>query len=213
MALTDTHIKSIFTEFQSLKSYTDKVRFYDVHFELIPHRFPACYGDPYTLFSTQNVNFLLEILQEERKHPFHPVRKFVVSDQDYAFSIQPRYSNYSAFNEYVVTKFLHIIAPHSTVPKKQRNTTPLPADLVTEMVSHFLQQVSQGPQAALRAQMVHVFHKGYTDFIQHQKSSFTRKKKFIELYLYAQGIVFARRLLVPDKLETQNPLTFHKTQV
>jgi hypothetical protein len=212
MALTNTYIKSVFSEFQSLKSYTDKLRFYDDHFKLIPHRFPACHGDPHTLFSTQNVNFLLEILQEERKHPFHPVWKFVGDDQDYTFSIQPRYSNYSTFNEYVLTQFLHSSTPRSAARKRQRNTTPLPADTVPEMISHLLQQVSRSPQAALRAQMVRVFYKGHTDFIQHQKSSFTRKKKFIELYLYAQGILFARRLAVADNLETPNPLTYPKLE-
>jgi hypothetical protein len=58
---------------------------------------------------------------------------------------------------------------------------------------------------------VRVFYKGYTDLIQDQKPSFICKKKFIELCLYAQGILFARHLVVPGTSETSNTLTYNKT--
>jgi hypothetical protein len=42
-----------------------------------------------------------------------------------------------------------------------------------------------------RIQFMTVFYEGYNDHLDGLSKSFRRKKKFIELYLYSQGLLFA----------------------
>jgi len=193
MAFTHTHIKQIFAEFRSLQKYRDKLSFYDTHFPIIPHHFPDFNNDLYSLFSEKNMNTLIKLLNEERKAPFKTIQKFTFDNTDYTFTLKPPYSNYSQFNDYILAQF--ITAPFSSAKrqieqKANKLTVSELIDTAHEMAR--LYSINHKNYNILPTQIIQVFCKGLSDSSRRQKPVFTRKKKLIELYLYAQGMLFAQ---------------------
>ena len=220
MAFTQIYIKAIFTEFQSIKTYRGKLTFYDTHFLLILRAFPGFNNDLYTFFSDENMTLLIDRLNDERKTPFKTIQKFTFDHIDYIFSIKPSYSNYAPFNDYLLAKCLtrpSPIARKSTSKKTTPSTLSEMIDTAHEMARIYAR--NHPNHKTLPVQIVQVFCKGLSDFSERKKPVFTRKKKLLELYLYAQGLLFAQhsdtlRHPAENRSDGQSPFpfpTFHST--
>lgn len=201
MNYTAAKIKKYYLQFNALTKYADKVNFFDEHFSIIPFSFPPFDVNLYSFFSDENFYRLNEILQYERKeNPL--IRNFYIGEELYKFSIRPFHNNAIILNKYIISRFLGTTKDFSA----QLQTTiqaleaaaispALQLEKATDTLSFLQSRFRQEYKLNFKNQFITVFVRGMADANkQEQPLLFSRKKKMIELYLYAMGFLFERYL-------------------
>ncbi len=193
---SEEEIRSLHLEFRSMKRYPDRLAFYDRHFGIVPFVFPSFDpGLPY-FFERDKTDALVELMRKERNNPELSERIFRFGEI-YRFSIKPINSNNPLYSTYILCKFL-LAAPGPESYLEQpllRQDTKLLDDgnRVINFIEYKLQnEYDKSP----KLHCMTVFHRGFSDAFLQKVRLPDKKRKFIELYLYAQGILYAKYLAV-----------------
>lgn len=187
-------IDQLYKEFRALKSYHDKLKFFDQHFTLLPFDFPTFDVQLHFLLQEDVVKLLTEILEKERRKSYSFIKRSYFADTDFVFDVHPHNSNMQVFNDYVISKFIydndHLLRNSTSVPgSKDLESRIIEVNSLIADVKH---RIENKKDRTFRKQFFTVFYSGFLDYTNSQTKKYSYKKKFIELYLYSMGIVFGK---------------------
>jgi hypothetical protein len=190
---SENQIRTLYSEFRSHKKYTDKLAFFDKNFGIIPFPFPDF--DPLLgyFFQDEKANLLNAIYKKERNNPGLTEKKFSFRE-NFVFSIKPANSNSAAYSSFILSRFL-ARAPEFEEWIRFRSSPDKPADALLDEANGLVNQIEYRLQfeydKSFKLQCMSVFFKGFYDAFCKRANLPGKKRKFIELYLYAQGIIYA----------------------
>ncbi len=176
-----------------LKKYADKLIFFDQLFGIIPFPFPGFDPELTFLFQKEKTEELVCIYKKERNNRSLTEKKFSYAE-DYIFNIRPANSNSAVYSNYILSSFL-LRAPAFTDWINQKKTAEKPVEYLLDRGNGFINDIEcrlQNKQdKGFNLQCMAVFYKGFYDAFSNQVYGPGKKRKFIELYLYAQGIIYS----------------------
>ena len=190
---SENQIRALYTEFKSKKKYADKLAFFDRFFGIIPFPFPDF--DPHLsfFFQKEKIEELADIFRKERNNPGLTEKKFFFSET-LAFNIKPANSNSSIYSRFILSSFLSRkpVFEH-WIRQKKIAEKPIEylLDDANRMVNNIEYYLQNEYDKSFKLQCMSVFYKGLYDAFRKQVNLPGKKRKFIELYLYAQGIIYA----------------------
>jgi hypothetical protein len=200
---TENQIRSLYSEFKSLKKYVEKLAFFDRCFGIIPFNFPDFDPQLRFFFEREKTQELVDIFKKERNNPGLTVKKFHY-EEIFTFNIKPANSNSSAYSHFILSCFLA--------------RKPTFDEWINRNISNgkTVEGLQNEYDKSFKLQCMSVFYRGFYDAFTRHSSGPGKKRKFIELYLYAQGMIYAdfidslksamRKAGQAEDLETQAPL-------
>jgi hypothetical protein len=190
-------IKKLQIAFFDLTNYKDKINFFDQHFGVLPFRYPSFHPKLNYLFIPEELSNLSTLYEKEKRGNDLLVRKFSFKETLYVFDISPDAINRQILNKFIIDKFLMEDSAFIKQIKKMqdlgRRNKPLIETYLNEaigLINFITFQKNDSKERSYRNQFMNVFFEGYNDSAKNSIKQFALKKKFIELYLYAQGILF-----------------------
>ncbi len=190
---SENQIRKRHAEFMGLKKYADKLIFFDHLFGIIPFPFPAFDPELAFLFQKENAGELADIYKKERNNRSLTEKKFSYRE-DYIFNIRPANSNSAVYSNYILSSFL-LRAPEFTEWINQKKTADKPVGYLLDQANACINDIEYRLQCnqdkSFSLQCMAVFYKGFYDAFSNRVYGPGKKRKFIELYLYAQGIIYA----------------------
>lgn len=206
MIYTQGEIREMFAIFQGTGRYEDRIKMYDQYFNILPFTLPAFDINLFNFFSDKNLDQFEAILHQERRLNISLNRSFEYEQEEFSFNIKPMNSNYLPLNTYLVQRFLQIRAyvfSQIQMGKDQPSADQLLAT-AKEMIGGLERQLTLNLRKNAITQYARVFFKGLTDFNTSKTlSTTTKRKKIIELYMYAMGFLYGEYISV---------LQFHQTK-
>jgi hypothetical protein len=196
----------------------DKLAFFDRTFGIIPFDFPDF--DPHLrfFFERERTEELADIFKKERNNPGLTIKKFQYQDV-LTFNIKPANSNSSAYSHFILSCFLDRKPSFDQWIKQNISADKSVEDLLDEAnrtVNNIEMYLQNEYDKSFKLQCMSVFYKGFYDAFTRHSNGPGKKRKFIELYLYAQGIIYAefisslkiamRKTRHPEDFTTQSPL-------
>jgi hypothetical protein len=198
-------LKSLYKAFKSSMTYIERLRFFDVHFGISPFSFPPFQPNLDVMFEGKNGKFLMELFEMERhnkanKEDSFYLKSFNYFGKEYHFNITPTNSLRELYNGFIVHKFINedrtfkekvnALKQLQIEDRAQLNVI-LNEDIINiKMLENHAFDFQQ--KATLKNQFLNVFHTGFNDYNNGFIKSFPNKKKHIELYLYAHGVLQAK---------------------
>ncbi|HLA57942.1 MAG TPA: hypothetical protein VK622_04260 [Puia sp.] len=215
---SENQIRSLYSEFKSLKKYVEKLAFFDRWFGIIPFDFPDFDPRLRFFFEKEKTQELVDIFKKERNNPGLTVKKFHY-DEIIAFNIKPANSNSSVYSHFILSCFLTRKPSFEEWIKHNRSADKTVENLLDEangMVNSIEMHLQNDYDKSFKLQCMSVFYRGFYDAFTMHLNGPGKKRKFIELYLYAQGMIYAdfisslkmvlRKDNHPEDLKTQFPL-------
>lgn len=195
----EANIENLYTEFEGLKNYKEKLKFFDKHFNLIPFTFPSFDAHLDFLLKSDSINLLTEILEKERRKSLSFIKKYYCDKIEFVFDVNPHNSNVHFFNEYVITKFTcndehfnDFLLYSKTIFETDKSDVRFRIAEVSSLIEIIKQKIENKKDRTFRKQLFNVFYTGFLDYTHGQLKKFPNKKKLIELYLYSAGILFGK---------------------
>jgi hypothetical protein len=185
-------------EFKAIKRYSDKLSFYDRHFGIIPFDFPAFDPALSLFFEKEKAAALCDIFKKERNNPGLTEKQFRFQDE-YRFNIKPANSNNAVYSNYILSQFL-AQAPDfdgwMAERERQSNGSEPCRRVQLEKANALLNEIEyrlrHDYDKSLLLHCMAVFYKGFYDAFTGSIVLPDKKRKFIELYLYALGMIYAQ---------------------
>ena len=215
---SENQIRSLYSEFKSLKKYVEKLAFFDRWFGIIPFDFPEFDPQLRFFFEREKTEELADIFKKERNNPGLTLKKFHY-EEIIAFNIKPANSNSSVYSHFILSCFLSRKPSFEEWIKQNKSADKAVADLLDEantMVNSIEIYLQNEYDKSFKLQCMSVFYRGFYDAFTRHLNGPGKKRKFIELYLYAQGMIYAdfisslktamRKASHPEDLKTQPPL-------
>jgi hypothetical protein len=215
---SENQIKSLYSEFKGLKKYVEKLAFFDQWFGIIPFDFPDFDPRLRFFFEREKTEELADIFKKERNNPGLTVKKFYY-DEVLAFNIKPANSNSSLYSHFILSCFLKRKPSFEEWITQNRSVDKTLEDLLDDangMVNSIELHLQNEYDKSFKLQCMSVFYRGFYDAFIRRLHGPGKKRKFIELYLYAQGMIYAdfisslkavlRKSSYPEETETQVPL-------
>jgi hypothetical protein len=207
---SENQIRSLHAEFRSLKKYGDKLAFYDRIFGIIPFSFPEF--DPLLdfFFQKEKTSELTAIYKMERNNPHLTEKKFSF-EETFVFNIRPANSNSAAYSSFILSRFLSR-APEFEEWVQEKKSTGITVESLLDEANGVVNKIEWLLQneydKSFTLQCMAIFYKGVYDTLRKQVALPGKKRKFIELFLYAQGIIYAHyiRFLKTDLYRPYNPV-------
>lgn len=158
-------------EFIGLANYHDNLAFYDQHFGILPFKFPVFKPELDILLKGDEINFLMEIFQKERKQPLNFIQTINDSTEIFVFNITPANTNRQFLTDYIINYFLSHDEGFNQIIKKIEETlaTKKQAWNMTlkagnELVNLIKYKLSHNKERSFRNQFLHVFQNGFNDY-------------------------------------------------
>jgi hypothetical protein len=190
---SENQIRTLYTEFRNQKKYISKLSFFDRVFGIIPFPFPEFDPSLGYFFQEEKTRELTEIYKKERNNPGLTEKKFSFGET-FTFNIKPANSNSSSYSGFILSRFLSR-APNFEVWIEQKrlagNTVEFLLDQANGIVNKIECRLQYEYDKSFKLQCMSVFYRGFFDAFTKEASHPGKKRKFIELYLYAQGIIYA----------------------
>ena len=215
---TENQIRSLYSEFKSLKKYVEKLAFFDRWFGIIPFDFPDFDPGLRFFFEREKTAELVDIFKKERNNPGLTVKKFQY-DELFTFNIKPANSNSSMYSHFILSCFLTRKPSFEEWIKQNSSADKTVEDLLDEansMVNGIEINLQNEYDKSFKLQCMSVFYRGFYDAFTRHLNGPGKKRKFIELYLYAQGMIYAdfisslktamRKVSLPEDKKTPVPL-------
>jgi hypothetical protein len=190
---SENQIRNLYTEFKSLKKYVDKLAFFDRWFGIIPFAFPDFDPELLFFFQKEKTEELVSIFKKERNNPGLTEKKFFYSE-NFAFNIKPANSNSSTYSHFILSCFLSrkpVFEEWITQNISADKPVEIFLDEANGMVNHIENYLQNEYDKSFKLQCMSVFYRGFYDTFTKRINGPGKKRKFIELYLYAQGIIYA----------------------
>lgn len=201
-------IKKLQIAFFDLTNYTDKLSFFDQHFSVIPFLYPSFHPKLNYLFIPEELSNLSNLYEKEKGGNNLLIKKIAFKEILYVFDISPDAINRQTLNKFIIDKFLledsAFIKHIKKMQELGRRNKPLIETYLNEAIglTNFMaDQKNDFKERSYRNQFMNVFLEGFNDSARNSVKQFPLKKKFIELYLYAQGILFDKYIKVLTALK------------
>src|SRR5664279_78327 len=190
---SENQIRKRHAEFMGLKKYADKLIFFDHLFGIIPFPFPDFDPELAFLFQKEKMEELTAIYKKERNNRGLTEKKFSYRE-DFIFNIRPANSNSAVYSNYILSSFL-LRAPEFAEWINQNKSAEKPVDYLLDQANGFVNDIEYRLQCkrdkSFSLQCMAVFYKGFYDAFSNRVYGPGKKRKFIELFLYAQGIIYS----------------------
>ena len=193
----EVNIIRLHSEFKQLKTYKEKVEFFDRHFGCFLHRYPDFDPELKFLFQQKGFDIICELFEKERRKAIILERRYEIQGDLYIFNATPVNSNTAILNDYILYSFIDNDKQFASELKKIESNAETRQQEICESLLNALNKIDAiesklagGGERGLRYRFMNVFINGYRDREKGLLKKFFNRKKFIELYLYAQGILF-----------------------
>jgi len=190
---SEHQIRQFHSEFRSHKKYADKLILFYRIFGIIPFPFPDFDPQLRFFFQKEKTEELITIFKKERNNPGLTEKKFFFGES-FLFSIKPANSNSSAYSNFILSSFLSR-APVFEEWIRKNTTEEKPVEVLLDeanaIINHIEYCLQHEYNKSFAFQCMPVFFKGFYDAFRNRVNLPDKKRKFIELYLYAQGIIYA----------------------
>jgi hypothetical protein len=191
---SEKQVRKLHKEFSALKKYIDRLSFFDRVFNIIPFPFPEFDPQLRFLFEKEKTDSLINIFRNERNNP-GLMRKNFVFRETFVFNIKPANSNSTVYSNYILSLFLSGTPDffdwiNHAVNENMTFTDIL--DAANGLINKIEVRLMYSFDKSLEIQCMSVFYKGFYDGFTGNVHIPVKKRKFIELFLYAQGIIYSR---------------------
>jgi hypothetical protein len=208
---SENQVRTLYAEFRSFKQYAAKLAFFDQVFGIIPFSFPEF--DPHLgfFFLEEKIADLAAIFKKERNNP-GLTEKRISFGETFIFNIRPANSNSAAYSRYILSRFISQAPAFEEWILQKRTTGKTVENMLDEanqIVNRIEYRLQNEYDKSFTLQCMSVFYKGFYDAFCKVVNLPGKKRKFTELYLYAQGIIYAhyvRSLDFSGKLALLNEL-------
>lgn len=197
--ILEKNVDSLFKDFKSLRSYKEKLKFFDNHFDLLFFNFPSFDAQLSFLFDADKLNLLFDIFEKERKKNVSLIKKISYNDSEYVFNVYPNNLSGQHLNEYIITKFVYKDANYNelvlridSIARSDKKIVENSIREAEDILEAIKQIIKTNKDSTFRSQFFSVFYSGFIDCNNKQIKKYPTKKKIIELYLYSMGILFAK---------------------
>jgi hypothetical protein len=213
---SENQIRDLHSEFKNHKKYAAKLAFFDKYFGIIPFPFPDFDPQLSLFFQDEKTSTLISIFKMERNNPGLTEKKFSFRE-DFVFNIKPTNSNSAAYSSFILSRFLaRAPAFDKWILDREKEGTPVEEllDQANGMVNKIEYRLQYEYDKSFHLQCMSVFYKGFYDAFCKQANLPGKKRKFIELYLYAQGIIYTHyiRSLKTALAKSRNPAEISDTK-
>ena len=211
---SENQVRQLHSEFRNLKKYVDKLSFFDRLFGIVPFSFPDFDPQLGFLFQKEKTEMLSEIFRKERNNPSLTEKKFSFGEH-FVFNIKPANSNSSVYSHYILSIFLER-APVFEDWIRQKKSSEKPIEFLLEEANENMNRIENCLEhdydKSFRLQCMSVFYKGFFVAFTNRGHAPDKKRKFTELYLYAQGMIYANYIasLKTALQKSRNPVDLHK---
>ena len=96
----------LYQDFKRLKTYREKLEFYDAHFGCIPVGYPFFDIDLNVLYDQKQYEYFCGLFERERRKAIVLERLFDVLGQEYIFNVTPVNSNTLILNDFILYRFM-----------------------------------------------------------------------------------------------------------
>jgi hypothetical protein len=190
-------IVNVYKEFKGLKSYTEKLKFFDQHFTLLPFSFPSFDVHLDFLLQEGGTASLNEILEKERRKRPSFIKTVFYDQMTFVFDAHPHNSNVHTFNDYIISKFIcnggrfsDLLFTILSLGETGKTALEHLIIEVNSLIDTVKKKIENTKDRTLTNQFFNVFYSGFIDFTNGQVKKYYCKMKLIELYLYSAGILF-----------------------
>ncbi|GAO42026.1 hypothetical protein [Flavihumibacter petaseus] len=200
MEYTAEQVRGLHADFSLLKKYKEKLIFFDEHFGCIPYSYPSFDPELHFLLKQEGTNTLISLFEKERRNAIPLERRYRFDDELYLFNVSPFNSYPQVLNDYLIQRFMERDLPFATmlaeIGSREGNDSWREKQKreALDKIEFLSFKVKTDVDRSFRLQFMSVFLKGFSDYRYGSPNTFSNRKKFIELYLYAQGILYARYL-------------------
>jgi hypothetical protein len=211
---SEDQIRSLHAEFKNQKKYADKLAFFDRVFGIIPLPFPDFDPQLRYFFQKENTEELEILFRKERNNPSMAEKRFSFKES-YTFNIKPANSNSAIYSGYILTSFLSR-KPVFEELIRQKISAEKSTEFFLEEANGIVNSIEYCLQneydKSFRLQCMSVFYKGFYEAFTNRVSLPGKKRKFIELWLYAQGIIYANYInsLKAAMVASRNPVDLQR---
>ena len=185
--------------FRTQKDYASRIAFVDAHFPVMTDLFSNFDLQLEFLFIADKTQQLVSIYKQERIILARFRKQFSFGDRTYIFDARPAYSNRAHFNAFILDKLVNkdkqynrLVSELETSGVVQGRTAE---ELLAEMdtlLMNIRDYLLQKRSPSFRIQFMKLFYNGYNDCLYGNLAIFKTRKKFVELFIYAQGLLFCR---------------------
>lgn len=193
----EENIIGLHLEFKQLKTYKEKVEFFDMHFDCICQQYPEFDPQLKFLFEQKEFNTITELFEKERRKAIILDKRYEIDGRLYIFNATPVNSNTVVLNDYILYRFINDDKQFLNELASIRQNAESNQELIWEgwlsaisRIDSIENKLLGGEERGLRYRFMNVFINGYRDKEKGLLKKFFNRKKFIELYLYAQGVLF-----------------------
>ncbi|MDE3249562.1 MAG: hypothetical protein KGO82_12925 [Bacteroidota bacterium] len=197
-------IKELMDAFASRVNYKTRLQLYQRAFPLPTSCFTPFDPALSFLFHKNILQTDYKWQQTEKQLAARLRQTVVIGEKRIVLDITPRNSQRSVFNAFVIDLFrscdgcfASLLAALQSFASWEGRSIPELYEESNAVLRRIQDAMNDRKSIRLEDQMTRVFYLGYADGTGGVKKQFPYKRKFIELYLYAQGQMFAeyRRLL------------------
>jgi hypothetical protein len=200
--MNETQELDIHTLYEAYKqlAYAQKLEFFHRHFSIIPFPFPETGIAISWFYNEADVTTLIGNLNSEIRDKYIYKRSFSENGNMLVFDIKPVSQNQRIqYNTFLLSLFLS--KPYNllsdavqTLTSKDGSLSSLDAKYkqvyaMLEEMKIYLQR--RNAKVGLRLQFIRVFYAGFFSYNSGKTMNLRVRHKFVELYLYSQGIIIA----------------------
>lgn len=202
LKFSGNHLPNLQNEFNSLGSYYDKLIYFDKTFSVVPIRFPVFTPELLVLFDRDKMQELIKIRAKEHNRRTMFQRKFVFKNDEYVFSICPPECGTEVYNNYVIAQFLKgtehpeaLIRTRITSPEMPKKDHVLLLEEAHSLINTIEHSIQRPGKTTYQNAFFKDFYTGFAVAGNTHLLDLHAVKKLLELYLYAQGILFYRYIV------------------
>ncbi|MBZ5857667.1 hypothetical protein [Flavihumibacter profundi] len=199
ISFPEEQVKHLHSEFQNIRTYNEKIIFFDTWFGLLADPYPGFNPKLDIFFRQEATNELIALFEKERRHSLVLEKIFDFEYCRYNFNITPINSYAEVLNDYIISKFVDSDNSFKTEIEELRykaaKNYPLVENQKKEInkcIGLVTNKLNSNTESSFRVKFMTVFYDGYSDYTQNNYKKFSKRKKIIELFLYSYGILFGK---------------------
>ena len=195
------YISMLSNEFAKL-DYQQKVHFFDREFGIVPFQFPEYDIEASWYRNELKTSQFTDIFHQDSRENNLLQKKFEAEKKTLSFDIRPLSKLERIYlNRYILQKFLDVRQSISDQVKKDLEAATdeikyLEAriDTLATVVNWTKHTLEQPGKSSFRIKFLTIFYNGFKAYNYGNDNVITIRRKFLELFLYAQGLLLAEHL-------------------
>lgn len=217
MSNSDNNYYSQILEHFKQLNYPDKLGFFHSQFGIIPFLFPDFTTEISWYNNESQLALLIENFYIEKPKKFVCEKIFIENTGVVKFSVQPVSPvQRIQYNRFIISAFLQLFESFKKDFDVDLQTASDPIEFLTSHMKR-LTTVQQWIQclidklqvkASLRLQFLQIVFNGFNFYSTGKQATIQKRRKFVELYLFSQGLFFADHLSTLQRLLTTQG-TYH----